>query len=414
MTIGDDGSNVQLRFSSALITHMRSVLVCLACLGCLSLCLGGSVWSANITSPETFSDAPNFGDSLGVSGDWAIIGAAREYRSETDTSIGAVFMYHDLDGVWVEHSRLAPPTPEHVEYIGQIVAIDGEWAAVGCNTLDRYGRKTGSIVGVYHLVNDEWVLQFSNEDDSAFVYSVAMGGGVLVLGYPYASRHAGEALVYRLTGSEYVLETTIVGAKRNALVAATVAVSADGSRVLTGSQYDGQVYVYDYVCDTPVGAQWVLTTTVTADCAVDMPLAIASSGLPFAVADWSSTTYHGAVQIFDSDEETGDIVCVQTIPGGGRRGELDNFGDSMAFSSDASLLAVGAPERSTLFIYARDASGMYSQVDRQTSCGTAEGNDLGSSLSFARGDTLLMSGDPSADGGTGVVAEFDVSMLMKI
>ncbi|GIQ91141.1 hypothetical protein KIPB_014255, partial [Kipferlia bialata] len=66
---------------------MHTHLVCLACLCCLSLCLGGSAWSANITCPEdTYSEAPNFGETLAVSGDWAIISAPQEWVSETDDS----------------------------------------------------------------------------------------------------------------------------------------------------------------------------------------------------------------------------------------------------------------------------------------------------------------------------------------
>ncbi|GIQ88069.1 hypothetical protein KIPB_010238 [Kipferlia bialata] len=316
-------------------------------------------------------------------------------------------MYHDVDGVWEEHSRLALPSEtETLLYIGQHVAIDGEWAAYGTNTLDRYGRAAGSIVGLYHLTDNEWVLHYSFVSHATFAYDVSMAAGLLVLAYPYAEKHKGAAEVYRLVGSEYVLETTLVGKRIGMEVCASVAISGDGSRILLGSNYEGHVYIYDYDSES-TGDMWGLTTEIETGCSPQQTVHIGYSSLPFIAADWLDSEETGMVQVYDFEEGASDPVLMQTMVGAS---EDTDFGSSVAISSDAdaSTIAISATQSSSVFVYRRDGRGHYYLADSEF---YAPEWELCASVALARGDTLLMAGAPGADNGRGVVEEYDLSTL---
>ncbi|GIQ86783.1 hypothetical protein KIPB_008702, partial [Kipferlia bialata] len=361
---------------------------------------------------------PFFGDALAVSGDWAAITAGEEVRSQTDgTHVGAVFMYHDVDEVWQYQSRLPAPTDStNVKEIGGEIAIDGAWCAVGASTTDQWGNYEGSVIGLYNLKGDEWSLLRSIENAEGTGYSLAMGGGVLVIGYRDAQDNQGEANVYRLSGSEYVHETTLTAQTTQTEFGSTCTVSADGTRVLIGAE-GGLVSVYDHN-----NGQWYLTQTIAADCDSMMRLSVGAHGLPIAVGDPSGDRhyaghveiydicdrhYAGHVEIYDHVPSAGSIELVQTLHG---TKAYQYFGYATAFTSDVSAhtMAVGTSLGNELLIYQRADDGQYCVVDTETS---PAGVYIGSNVAFARKDNLLLSGAPDWLNGIGLVGEFDLTLL---
>ncbi|GIQ92424.1 hypothetical protein KIPB_016189, partial [Kipferlia bialata] len=51
----------------------------------------------------------DFGASVSISGDWAVIGSPQGYGTEQD-QVGSALMYHRYDGLWTQQQPLEVPT----------------------------------------------------------------------------------------------------------------------------------------------------------------------------------------------------------------------------------------------------------------------------------------------------------------
>jgi len=113
---------------------------------------GASGQASIMNNKVTPSDAvwsKEFGYSVSIDGDWAIIGAPHD--SPDDYHTGSVYMLHHENGQWVEKQKLFDPIGPQIDcwYYGQSVSIDGDRAIVG-----EYGSAY-----VYHFDGEHWVEQ---------------------------------------------------------------------------------------------------------------------------------------------------------------------------------------------------------------------------------------------------------------
>ncbi|GIQ82586.1 hypothetical protein KIPB_003749 [Kipferlia bialata] len=353
-----------------------------------------------------------FGHALSVSDTWAAVTAEGE-----DT--GAVLMYHRDANDWVYHSSLPVPDVDDIAF-GLTVAIDGDWTAVTSTFTTDY---TQVIVHLFHFnSNGVWVLSDTIPSPGPQVLygqSPAMGGGLLVTGYPDADDGSGMASVYRLVDGSYTWEQDIRGGPySNDSIGNgnAVAVSADGTKIAMGSYIAGQVYIFEREADTP-GGEWVLSSTLPVDCYEETTLSFSDDGSVVVVGcqDYTSETpyshYAGQVQVMDRDMETGEYSVVSTLNGDNTA--FATFGAAVALTDDGDTLAVGAPMDNMMYIYTRRkgatayalADTEYGLVTDPYSCN----DELGTALGVA-GATLL-AGMPGAEGYTGRVGVFDLGSL---
>ncbi|GIQ81937.1 hypothetical protein KIPB_002982 [Kipferlia bialata] len=381
----------------------------LAALCCVSLCMC-SIWSANFTSPYPQVDS-RFGNQVAVSGAWAVVQASYATRSDTDdTRTGAAFMYHqNQDGVWEYDCRL-PVSDTTATDIGFTVAIDGDWAGVGVHFNNTYN----SAVYLYHLINGVWTKADTiNSPGPAEIFgqSLAMGGGVLVVGFPNYDYDSGEALVYRLSSDRYRREGTLKGKDIGFPTGNgdNVAVSADGTWVVMGSDSNGQVNVYDYA---PSGGRvkWTHTGTLPGvRCYEETTLCITADGATVGVGchTWSNPVdYAGHVQMYRQDGE-GTFSLVQTLDGGNKY--YSTYAYSVDISSDGQRLAVGATMGNSVYVYTLGTDGLYTLADTES----ADYNTaLGNSVAFGGVDgDVLLGGVPEVNDYAGLVGVFDLTLL---
>ncbi|GIQ82314.1 hypothetical protein KIPB_003427 [Kipferlia bialata] len=379
-------------------------LCLLATLCCVSLCMC-SVWSANFTSPYP-EPGSFFGQTVAASGEWAIVQAQKEPRSSDDsTAVGAAFMYHqDSLGQWVYDSRLPVPDAE-TKHIGYNMAIDGEWCAVaGHNTKDLC-----SYVYLFHLENGVWTLMDtlpSPGPQDSQGQAVAMGGGVLVIGYPDSHEYEGEAVVYRLFHGQYYLEATLVGA--DYMFAAdngdSVAISADGSRIAMGSLNAGQVNVFDY---DHLTAEWTLTQTVAATCWDGVSLSLSGDGSTLAVGCPTYSAVEdtaGQVEVFTEGQD--GLTLSQSLDGGSVW--YATFGYSLDMSSDGDTLVVGATLDDSVYVYTL-AGGLYILADWET---TTDDSMLGHTVALGgAGEDVALVGMANTSNARGKVGVLDLTLL---
>jgi hypothetical protein len=134
-------------------------------------------------------DYDYFGYSVSISGDWAIVGAYRD-DNEKGINAGSAYMFK-WDGTnWILRQKLLAPDGAAGDCFGNSVSIRGGYAIIGANWDDDKGNDSGSAY-IYKKWWDEmqWVLQqkLTASDGGAngfFGYSVSISGDYAIIGQP--------------------------------------------------------------------------------------------------------------------------------------------------------------------------------------------------------------------------------------
>ena len=107
---------------------------------------GGGVWvRQKVLSASDGVNGDQFGFSVGVSGDYAIVGADRNDGAGSDA--GAAYIFErDGAGVWQQVQKLVPTSAAPSgDYFGLSVAISGDYAIVGAGRDGTSGNGYGAV-----------------------------------------------------------------------------------------------------------------------------------------------------------------------------------------------------------------------------------------------------------------------------
>jgi hypothetical protein len=157
------------------------------------------------TDKLTASDAETgdgFGESVAVSGDVIAIGALFEDQKATDS--GAVYLFQNVERVWIEEVKSLASTPEAGAWYGRSVAVSGDVLVIGAY---REGSGEGAVYVLHRMEGggNSWgnitKLSASNlEASDGFGFDVAVWGDVIVVGAPNDDQgttvNTGEVYVY--------------------------------------------------------------------------------------------------------------------------------------------------------------------------------------------------------------------------
>ncbi|MEM6891430.1 MAG: hypothetical protein AAF636_25380 [Pseudomonadota bacterium] len=141
----------------------------------------------------------NFGSSVAVSDQYAVVGAAGDDSSVNAS--GAAYVYNVNTGALV--STLAGTNPSNGDFFGQSVAVSGDRVVVGAN-----GQTGGGAVYVFQASTGNLLETLNNPTPSVldnFGTSVSIDGNAVIVGSPDDDNangiDAGTAYVYDLTQS---------------------------------------------------------------------------------------------------------------------------------------------------------------------------------------------------------------------
>lgn len=191
------------------------------------------------------SDKTNqaFGQSVGLSGDWAIVGARN-----------AAYVFRRTGSTWTEQGKL---TGSPLIDFGRAVSIKGDDAVVGASN--------GALVYVFHRSGTTWQEQdiLAASDGTAAAYfgwSVSIGGDFMIVG-AYGAFGRGAAYIFMRHGGVWIpqtkLEPTAFGSKWFGF---SVAISDDYAVVGDPLVLDrGATYLYQRN-----GLSWVMLEQITA------------------------------------------------------------------------------------------------------------------------------------------------------
>jgi hypothetical protein len=233
----------------------------------------GTGWVKQAQVSGSIAAGPNdqFGTAVAIDGDYAIVGA----RSGGGNEPGRAYVFHRDGSNWVEESVLVASDPADSAFFGQSVALSGDWAMVGSGDAYMF-RRTGStwtvedrltgitgravsLSGNYAVARDSsgialkvfqrygtnWqqqaVLTASDASNYIFGDSVSISGDYIIAGAPNGDANsAGAAYVFVNSGSVWIQQAKL---EPNTGIQRTfgTSVGISGNYALVGDPFDAEV-----------------------------------------------------------------------------------------------------------------------------------------------------------------------------
>ncbi|HEX3482877.1 MAG TPA: hypothetical protein VHT91_48040 [Kofleriaceae bacterium] len=299
----------------------------------------------------------NFGTSVAVEGDTALVGAI--FASDAGSSdFGAVYVFVRSGTTWTQQAKLVPPDGVADDQFGTSIALSGDTAVIGAVHHSAGGDRSGAAY-VFVRSGATWVLQAQltaadGADNDQLGMSVALAGDTAVIGAVNAAGHtaqAGAAYVFVRSGTTWTQQAKLTAADGAAFDHFGTSVALSSDTVLVGASgsddvdHDaGAAYVF-----VRSGATWTQQAELTAadgeggnafGAAVALAGDTAVIGSPF---DSPLGAASGSSYVF---ARSGTTWTQQTKLTAADGTAVDFFGTSVALSGSSALS--GAPGRDDL------------------------------------------------------------------
>ena len=324
----------------------------------------GSAWTQVGSDIDAQTSSERFGHSVAISSDGSRIAVGALLH---DSNKGTVRVYDYIDSSWsqVGSDIDGESTGDRAAQIA--MNSDGSKIVIGATLNDDAGSNAGSV-RVYEYSDSSWSQLGGDIDGEAagdkFGSSVAMSenGNRIIVGSEFndgGGSNAGHARVFDWNGSAWSqVGSDIDGASADDRVK-SVAISSNGSRIAVGSwgatgtgdvaySAAGHVRVYDYVSSawSQVGSS---IEGVAANEYVGYSVAMSSDGGRIATGAVGHSSSKGCVRVYDYISSAWTKVGSDIV---GTSND-DNFGRSVALSSDGTRLVGGTDQDNTEEGYVR-------------------------------------------------------------
>lgn len=291
----------------------------------------GNSWveQAKITADDG-ANFDQFGWSVSISGDYVIVGAYRDNVGSNNDQ-GSAYVFVRSDTVWTQQAKLTADDGAAGDEFGHSVSISGNYAIIGA-PLDEVGSNLdqGSAY-VFQRVGTTWVQQVKlvADDGTAedlFGYSVSMSGDYAVAGAPQdrpspTSGNRGSIYIFARTGSTWVQQDEHLYVGRS--MGRSVSLSGDyllgngaagngneeGHAVLykrSGSSWDGDQFLT--TSSSEFGDSYGARVSISGDYAIVTALGSFSQYQSYAVVfERSGTSWREKARLTASDGFVGDL-----------------------------------------------------------------------------------------------------------
>jgi hypothetical protein len=179
-----------------------------------------------------------FGFSVGISGDYAIVGAY--YDDDCGSDCGAAYIFKRNATVWSEFQKITPPDGFTDDRFGYQVEMNNTHAMIGAINTDDQGINSGSAY-LYAFNGSSWIFKekFSSPHDSPgdeFGFSVSLSDHHAMIGALYDdtnNANSGSAYIYQLSSSPMIVDipTQEISYTTTSLDISITIVNTDGNNV---------------------------------------------------------------------------------------------------------------------------------------------------------------------------------------
>lgn len=192
-----------------------------------------------------------YGESVAISGDYAIAGAPTDDENGfTNTGSATIYKYNSTSGIWESQGKLLNPGSNSIEYFGISVGISGDYAIVGAKTDIEGGNRIGSAtIFKRNPATGIWESQIkltntNAEVDNEFGASVAISGDYAIVGTPFDNENGfiscGSASVYKRNAAtgQWELQVKLLNQNAASYEGFGSSVSISGDYIIIGASDD--------------------------------------------------------------------------------------------------------------------------------------------------------------------------------
>lgn len=366
--------------------------------------LSGQNWTQATLLPTPVDVAGlDFGTTVAVNGKGtnALIGAPG-----VNSLVGAAYLYGTNGANWTQLNALASPDTQAWAQFACAVALSANADTAACGV--RGDDNDAGCVYLFSGFNwsDQTRLTAPNPvagDNLGVSVALSEDGSVCVVGAPGTNSNTGAIWVF--SGANWSQRTCLVATSGQAEdnCGMSVAVSSDGSVIVAGAPNanggSGAVYVFS-------GANWSQQTALAlsgspADAAFGQSVAISSDGTLILVGAPQMNNGVGAAYVFSGSAWSQQ----QTIPVTGNPG--DTIGDAVAMSGNGSIVLLGAPGTNNGTGAAYVASGPgYGNITQVVASDAVPGDGFGDAVGLDLYGDIACIGAPGRNYESGVMFVF--------
>jgi len=375
----------------------------------------------------------NFGISICVEGDVAVIGATQFFGGGN----GAAYVYRFDGFTWIEEAKLTADDGVAGDNFADSVAVSGDVAVITApgNTDGGVQSGTAYVFERNQGGPDNWgqVARLIPSDIGDWIRygrSAAVSGDVALIGAqnpPPAFGERGGVYVWRFDGSTWVEETMLTASDAQGMAefGNCISISADGNAALIGAPFDRDANPSDPYCRSGSayvfrfdGTNWgqeakLLASDMTCDDQFGTSVSLSADG---------EVALIGAHLDDDGGNSAGSAYVFEMPPGGwenmtetakltASEGDADDqFGWSVSMSGDVAV--IGAKEddpyyAGSAYVFQKPAAGWANMTESLKLTGSAlDSRDrFGWSVSIS-GHTALIGAKEDDDGGSNAGAAY--------
>jgi cyclophilin family peptidyl-prolyl cis-trans isomerase len=184
-----------------------------------------------------------FGSSVSISAGHAIVGA-----SASNSNTGSAYIFEYSNGNWTQQAKLTATEGHINDWFGQSVSISGDCAIAGAWLNDAAGFNAGSAYifyrhqgGTNHWGQQARLTAADAIPNERFGYSVSINGEYVIIGAigddPYSSipNYTGSAYIFRHNGSAWTQQAKLTASDGAASDVFGYSVSIDGYYAIVGA-----------------------------------------------------------------------------------------------------------------------------------------------------------------------------------
>jgi hypothetical protein len=361
----------------------------------------------------------NFGYSVAISGDTAVVGAQLEDTS--GTSAGAAYIFTRSGTTWTQQQKIQSSDIQADDRFGFAVSIDGDTAVVSARTEDTGGLDAGAAY-IFTRSGTTWtqqakIIASDAQAGDTFGHSVGISGDTVVVGAQgedTGGSNAGAAYIFTRSGTTWTQQQKIQASDLQASDNFGYSVAISGDTAVVGAAYEdtgaadaGAAYIF-----TRSGTTWTQQQKIQASdpeandrfgfaVSIDGDTVVVGANLEDTggsnagaayVFTRSGTTWTQQQKIQASDIQAGDL-----------------FGASVSISGDTVVVGAtgedtGAADAGAAYIFTRSGTTWTQQQKIQAS--DPEANDqFGISVSIS-GDTVVVGAHQEDTGGADAGAAY--------
>jgi hypothetical protein len=273
----------------------------------------------------------NFGESVSINGDYAIVGAWLDEENGEDS--GSAYIFKRNDANWNEEAILIPSDSIPDVRFGHSVSIDGDYAIVGtCPGKSAYIFKRDGV---------NWTQQAkltgSTGSEGCFGFSVSINGDYAIIGSHDENNYKGAAYIFNRDGVNWTQQAKLTASDGEEIDCFGISVSIDGDYAIVGAYITGSAYIFKRN-----GIAWIEEAKMTG-MEYSFGHCVSINGDYTIVGDYNGNNDKGAAHIFKRNG-TSWMKDAILIASDGEK--FADFGDSVSINGEYAI--VGSNDDSTI------------------------------------------------------------------